>query len=233
MARIITKGQIGLEDMATGTSTFTRATSTGGTQSLTQIPISIAGGALTLLGNTTLASGVVLNTCTLNSCTLNTSTLTQPSNGNSVTLLNQQTGNATLTGNGADQTVFTYTIPANTIGAGKGFRVRIAFLHATGSASVTYKLILGASTIESLSYANLNNTAYDVFTYEIFNASGVQNVQNVLRQSLVNLSTGIITNALLVSSSVDLTVSQALKWTFNVAATDQIIQKFWLVELIQ
>lgn len=78
MARIITKGQIALEDMATGTSTFTRATSTGGTQTLTQIPISIAGGSLTLLGNTTIGSGVVLNTCTLNSCTLNTSTQASP-----------------------------------------------------------------------------------------------------------------------------------------------------------
>lgn len=37
MARIITKGLIGLEDVSIGTSTFTRATSTGGTQVLHQI----------------------------------------------------------------------------------------------------------------------------------------------------------------------------------------------------
>ena len=37
MARIITKGLLGLEDIATGTSTFTRATSTGGTQVLHQV----------------------------------------------------------------------------------------------------------------------------------------------------------------------------------------------------
>lgn len=37
MARIITKGLIAIEDLAIGTSTFTRATSTGGTQTLTQI----------------------------------------------------------------------------------------------------------------------------------------------------------------------------------------------------
>jgi hypothetical protein len=37
MARIITKGLIGLEDVNLGTSTFTRATSTGGTQVLHQI----------------------------------------------------------------------------------------------------------------------------------------------------------------------------------------------------
>lgn len=39
MARIITKGLIGQQDLNIGTSTFTRATSTGGTQVLNQIPI--------------------------------------------------------------------------------------------------------------------------------------------------------------------------------------------------
>lgn len=37
MARIITKGLIGLEDLNTGIGSFTRATSTGGTQTLTKI----------------------------------------------------------------------------------------------------------------------------------------------------------------------------------------------------
>lgn len=35
--KIITKGLIGLQDISIGTSTFTRATSTGGTQTLNQI----------------------------------------------------------------------------------------------------------------------------------------------------------------------------------------------------
>lgn len=39
MARIITKGLIGQQDISIGTSTFTRATSTGGTQTLNQVPI--------------------------------------------------------------------------------------------------------------------------------------------------------------------------------------------------
>jgi len=37
MARIITKGLIGAEDISFGTSTFTRSTSTGGTQTLHQV----------------------------------------------------------------------------------------------------------------------------------------------------------------------------------------------------
>lgn len=39
MARIITKGLIGQEDLNVGTSTFTRATSTGGTQVLHQVAL--------------------------------------------------------------------------------------------------------------------------------------------------------------------------------------------------
>lgn len=37
MARVITKGLIGQEDINFGTGTFTRATSTGGTQTMTQV----------------------------------------------------------------------------------------------------------------------------------------------------------------------------------------------------
>lgn len=45
MARIITKGLIGVQDLSLGTSTFTRATSTGGTQTLNQINAVALGGA--------------------------------------------------------------------------------------------------------------------------------------------------------------------------------------------
>lgn len=49
MARIITKGLIGIQDLNLGTSTFTRATSTGGTQVLNQV------------NSTNLGSGFPLN----------------------------------------------------------------------------------------------------------------------------------------------------------------------------
>lgn len=39
MAQIITKGLIGMEDLSQGTGTFSRATSTGGTQTLHSVPI--------------------------------------------------------------------------------------------------------------------------------------------------------------------------------------------------
>ena|ERR1700676_539351 len=47
MARIITKGLIGVQDLSLGTSTFTRATSTGGSQVLNQINLTSLAGQLT------------------------------------------------------------------------------------------------------------------------------------------------------------------------------------------
>lgn len=87
MAGIVTKGQIGYEDIATGTSTFTRSTSTGGSQTLHQLPFTVAGGNPTLLGVPVINGAIIttstLNTCTLtsatlNTCTLNTATLASP-----------------------------------------------------------------------------------------------------------------------------------------------------------
>lgn len=48
MARIITKGLLGLQDISIGTSTFPRATSTGGTQILNQINSSNLGSGFPL-----------------------------------------------------------------------------------------------------------------------------------------------------------------------------------------
>lgn len=45
MARILTKGLIGLQDMSQGTGTFSRSTSTGGTQTLTQVPLYVGSGS--------------------------------------------------------------------------------------------------------------------------------------------------------------------------------------------
>jgi hypothetical protein len=82
LAGIVTKGQIGYEDIATGTSTFTRTTSTGGTQVMHQLPFTVAGGNITILGSPTIASptitGTDTGTETLVNKTLSTSTLTSP-----------------------------------------------------------------------------------------------------------------------------------------------------------
>src|SRR5215510_4287412 len=52
---------------------------------------------------------------TLKAAAINGASLVGAGNGNTVSLLNQQGIGSAITGNGADQTLFSYTIPANTI----------------------------------------------------------------------------------------------------------------------
>lgn len=61
MPRIITKGLLGLEDVSIGTSTFTRATSTGGTQTLHQINSSNLGSGFPLNLSSPLAPTGAVN----------------------------------------------------------------------------------------------------------------------------------------------------------------------------
>jgi hypothetical protein len=64
--------------------------------------------------------------------TLTNKTLNGTASGNAVTLLNVQGAIAALVGNSADQTVYTFTIPANTVQAGKGIRIKMVGFHSTG-----------------------------------------------------------------------------------------------------
>lgn len=61
MARIITKGLIGLQDISIGTSTFTRATSTGGTQVMTQVNSSNLGSGFPINTGSPLAPTGTIN----------------------------------------------------------------------------------------------------------------------------------------------------------------------------
>jgi hypothetical protein len=100
--------------------------------------------------------------------------LTAASSGSKVTLLNSQDPLGAFTGNGTDQTVYSFSIPANTVQAGKGIRLTYHGLN-NNAAAITYKIVLGATTLFTINTAAAaNNTRIGV---EIFNNSGVQNAQ--------------------------------------------------------
>src|SRR5260370_13922632 len=61
------------------------------------------------------------------------------------TILNRQLLFGALTGNSADQVIYQFTIPANTVGPGKGIRIYTQWLHNTGTASITFKINFGGS----------------------------------------------------------------------------------------
>ena len=151
-------------------------------------------------------------------------------NGNSVTLLSEQGPTAALTGNGTDQALYTYTIPANTIGPGKGIRVKVWWKHAAGSANVQYKLIWGSG---SITFSNGNATASSQYfaEYVIFNNTGVQNAQH--GSTFHNITGNAVTSFSPLAGSENTANSVALNFTFNVANTDQVTGGEFIVELVQ
>jgi hypothetical protein len=168
--------------------------------------VSIAGngtvsGNAFVTGDTFLTGGISVGTtltigvggsANFSSSPLKNATLTGASNGNAVTLLNQQGPAAELNGNSADQTIYTYTIPANTLGQGKGIRAIAAFTRTTGAGNVTFKMFLGATTLFTENYAPSAAIRPDVVKMHIFNNSGVTNAQNFMYDISANISTGII-----------------------------------------
>lgn len=160
--------------------------------------------------------------------TIKNSTLTGALSGNSVTLLNTQGVTSAITGTGADAPIYTFTIPANTLAAGKGIRVTASFAHGTGTASVSYKLSFGATNVLTPVAA----TAGSYFMTAV--------IMNNPASTSAQRGSGMTTSAAAVVQSVaanapseDTTGAVIVKLTFNVAATDQVTGGQFLVELIQ
>lgn len=173
-------------------------------------------------------SGVVDTTTA--TTTLQNKTLNGANSGNAVTLLNVQYIQGNLTGNATDQNLFSYTLPANTLQAGKGLRLTLAALHASGTASVSYKIKFGATTINSASTATAGSDV--ILSALVFNNSGVQNAQTAIGQP------AFIGNTFLGGSGASLPAENTanavtITGTFNVAATDQVRPTLFIVELIQ
>lgn len=161
--------------------------------------------------------------------TINNTNFTGAGNSNSVNLLNVQGPLAAVVGTGADVNLYTFTIPANTIQAGKGIRLKVSVNHSTGSAAVSYKLKLGSTALYTAGGA-ATSSATLTFDQEIFNDAGVQNTQF---GQLIMIDSATITANITFTSAENAANSLALTFTMNVAATDQVTPKFWRVELIQ
>ncbi|HEX9255615.1 MAG TPA: hypothetical protein VF938_08710 [Candidatus Angelobacter sp.] len=106
--------------------------------------------------------------------TLTNKTLNGTASGNAITLLNVQGAVAPITGNGTDQTLYTFTIPANTIQAGKGFRIKWYGSNNGGATTLALKLKIGSTTLVTFTIAASANY---MATSEIFNNASVQNAQ--------------------------------------------------------
>lgn len=154
------------------------------------------------------------------------------------TLLDQQPAGTALTGNSADQAMYTYTMPANTLGPGKCFRAKVVWFHNSGTALVNYKINVGSAAPISNTSTGVDNSRMESAYVTVCNNAGVQNAQNVelyhafRSSSVANVFINEIINNE-TTTAIDFTSSQVISATFNVANTDQVTPKFWIVEMVQ
>lgn len=164
--------------------------------------------------------------------TLSNKTLTGAVSGNSVTLLNEQGPTSILTGNSTDQAIYTYTLPANTIAAGKGIRITIYAEHDAGTATISWKLNFGGTAWTTVPISDTTPPAKaERFECIIFNNAGVTNAQH--GSAWVIMGTGAVAQSGSSTAAVAATSNVTITFTFNVASTDQARGMQFLVELIQ
>jgi len=147
-----------------------------------------------------------------------------------------QQGPATaIVGTGADVALFTFpALAAGRVQSSKGIRITLSTQHTVGTASVSYKLKFGATVVETFSIVPFSNVLTDVNVYNFFNNAGVQNAQNWLRTGIVNQGAGNQgATATSGTAAIDMTATQVITFTFNVASTDQVKPVFAMIELIQ
>lgn len=161
---------------------------------------------------------------------LSNKTLTGASSGNSVILLNVQGPSGAITGTSADATAFTYTLPANTLGAGKCLEISFDLLHGTGAASPSYKLKFGSATLITVT-GGASGRHFAVPLVHVCNNSGVTNAQSGMLYAAFDST--LITGTTSFTPAIDTTSNQAITVTFNVANTDTVTPQFFVVKLVQ
>ena len=161
--------------------------------------------------------------------TLQNKSLAGASSGNSVTLLNYQGPASAIVGTGADATLYTYTLPANTLATGKAIRVSFGAVHSTGAASTQFKLKFGGTEVMNgmTGTGGASGVAAETFIANVGNTSTQKAWSNVRQIDATLLSPQGATAAIATTASVTILV------TFNVAATDQVTPEMFMVELIQ
>jgi hypothetical protein len=102
------------------------------------------------------------------------------------TLLNGQEQTSAFTGNSADQVFYTYTMPANTMAAGKAVNIKVFFETGSSSDTPTIKLFFGATTCINGVVGNTTGNGY-YMECTVFNNSGVTNAQQI--SNIQNFST--------------------------------------------
>jgi len=139
-------------------------------------------------------------------------------------ILNKQDAAAEITGDGTDLTIYTYTVPANTIPSGGCIRAQVFAQHTTGTDATTYKWYFGGTSI-----ANSTSTSTGVWgsSLVLCNNTGVTNAQTMTQHAGGVGSTSQA--AIIGTPAEDTTAAIILKATFSVANSSKITPKMFLV----
>jgi len=157
--------------------------------------------------------------------TLTNKTLTGASSGNSVNLLTAIDSSTAITGTGAAANLFSWSLPANSMQAGKGLQIAVAATHGTGSASVSYAFNFGSCNIPIGS--GTGNAEAWIITLR--NKAGVTNAQTYSVLGAISS----VPAAAGGTCAIDTTTSQTLTVTFNVANTDTVMPQQMVETQIQ
>jgi len=131
-----------------------------------------------------------------------------------------QGNTATLTGNSADQTIFTATLPAGTFTVGTGAHCWAKWQHTTsGSTAITYKWTLGAATAPYASFTSASvNANSDI---EILTPSSL--TSQILNESPLLAGTSFQAGATYgAAGSENLANADTIKFTFNAGSGEQV-----------
>jgi hypothetical protein len=159
--------------------------------------------------------------------TMTNKTLLGAASGNAVTLLNSQDTLTNVTGNGTDQTLYTFTVPANTLQAGKCLSLW-TLERSNNAVAVTYKVIIGATTVGSIPNGSAVET--DQFQIKVCNNSGTQNAQTNMFLGIGG--TAIISNAS-TTSAENFANAITIKITANEANPNTVTPVKWVMDLDQ
>jgi hypothetical protein len=145
------------------------------------------------------------------------------------TFLDYQKAATAITGDSTDHTLYSYTMPAGTLPAGRCVRIKAQFQH-TGSVSVTYKVFFGATATASVASTS---TSMAQMVEEVCNdPAGTSSQQGGGAQLQTGSSFGTL-SGITTASEATATNAVVIKVTFNVAGTDQVTPKMWMVEVVK
>ena len=143
------------------------------------------------------------------------------------TMVGPQSG---IVGNGADQNVFSVTIPAGTVAVGSGFKCYARFTKLSTSNSITFKWTLGATLLATQSVTSGSTNWLGEF--EVFTPSSLSS--EVANAGALIAGTSIQAGPQVgLTASENLTNAATLKLTFNATSAETVTPKVFYCETVQ